>query len=138
MNHETTIKKIKELVPSIMELEFGCQGENKLTKQKFFIVKNCNPMGNEDADITMFSNDSLYLYEGYSKDKDITILGKPITLVVVLRAIDESRNVYTGFELINQKLTLLVDWKLEKDNFNDQSEETKTYIGDLLSNQATD
>jgi len=143
MTHEETIKRIQELVPSIMELEFGCQGENKVTKQKFFIVKNSNPMGNEDADITMFSNDSHYLYEGYSKDEDITILGKPITLSVLCLALENNRT-----EVI---LTICSDgmhighfdqkgyythcyWNLSKDNFNDQSEETKTFIGGLLSN----
>ena len=133
MNHETTIKRIQALVPDVMALEFGCEGENNLTKEKFFIVENCNPMGNKEFDITMFNNKTLYLYEGLSSDKDIKILGKPITLAITLLAIRQSQNVWLGFKLRETQLSVLEGWNLEKDNFNDQSEGTKVLIGEIIN-----
>ncbi len=88
-NKEQCEKRIRELVPSLQELEFGCEIKNNLTDAVLHVVENCDPMANEDCDITLFSNSSLYLFEASSKDKDLEILGKPIHLEDVLRAIDK-------------------------------------------------
>jgi len=78
------------------------------------------------------------------------ILGKPITLAVVLMAVEK----FTGSSddvlyvnsvglmyIINSNKTQkdfikqfenCVEWNLSKDNFNDQSEETKTFISKIL------
>jgi len=63
------------------------------------------------------------------KKEDVKILGKPITLSVVLVALKPKIDMNTY--VIS---SLLEDWNLSKDNFNDQSEETKTFIGELLNN----
>ena len=121
MTHEETIKRIQKLVPSVMELEFGCRIKHKKRGYGTLI----------DSTHLVFENEKESIYAPFI-DGNCTILGKPITLTVVLRAIDESRNVWLGFELRNQQLILLEDWNLSKDNFNDQSEETKAFIGELI------
>ena len=106
MTHEETIKRIQELVPESI-------GED---------LYRCN--------------------------RDFEIIDNPITLAMVLRAIDTK---YTEWEkpgtpvAINSKgefqvwsenpVYKNVFWNLSKDNFNDQSEETKTFIGGLLGNK---
>ena len=124
MTHEETIKRIQSLVPSVMELVLKCS--------------ECDGDGFTDGhDIPQsHSEDGECLSCPVKVDCDICrgtgILGKPITLAVVLRAIEESKNVWVGFELRETQLSVLEDWNLSKDNFNDQSEETKTFISNLL------
>ena len=106
MNHETTIKRIQELVPSMAE----------------------------------YYKDSLYVpvREGAGKDAyyevydfiDENIQYVPITLVIALMAIEAKMKMKSG----NRGGELIMLWNLSKDNFNDQSEETKTFIGGLLGN----
>ena len=137
MNHEKTIKRIQELTGGTA-LEFGCKINIGYDKDVFFVK-----MDNE------------YIYwidkEGDNCDEDtielqhlnFEILGKPITLAVVLEAIREAN---VGFVFVTHSGTLhkkigiedtahtyLGIWNLSKDNFNDQSEETKTFIGGLLN-----
>ena len=156
MNHETTIKRIQELVPSVMDWEFGCRyiisgevctvngGNYRLTEDKKGInitslcnhpkyTKCCNAYQNIDDEPRYYS---------------ITeILGKPITLAVVLMALNESKNrsfVYCieikkwveteSNNAVRLFYIIATSWNLSKDNFNDQSEETKTFIGGLLGN----
>ena len=147
MTHETTIKRIQSLVPSVMELEFGCE---------------VNGLIYDNGDLTQsFTSDAIYITKTKNcyhllaentipvivKISDFEdrykILGKPITLSVLCLALENNRT-----EVI---LTICSDgmhighfdqkgyytycyWNLSKDNFNDQSEETKTFIGGLLSN----
>ena len=172
MNHETTIKRIQELVPSVMDWEFGCRyiisgevctvngGNYRLTEDKKGInitslcnhpkyTKCCNAYQNIDDEPRYYS---------------ITeILGKPITLAVVVMAIKTlickgcggaggtlgSGNGYSecwdcggqGYDLPGDFEAdefdlgdILKFWNLSKDNFNDQPEETKEFIGELLTN----
>ena len=123
MNHETTIKRIQELVPSVMDLEFGCEvlygsdfggAEQKVTLGNPYAVKDgkvFNPWNGDDTDDLL------------------EILGKPITLSVALMAIEAKMKMKSG----NRGGELIMLWNLSKDNFNDQSEETKTFIGGLLN-----
>jgi len=129
MTHEETIKRIQELVPSIMDLEFGCEVtkiSNNLNNPVFtkgkFIRMDGMRMFCLHKDNTVF--------ETRYGDALTSILGKPITLGVVLRAIEAKMNMKPsnrGGELIDM-------WNLSKDNFNDQSEETKSFIRELLGN----
>ena len=64
---------------------------------------------------------------------DCTILGKPITLAVVLMAIRQSQSVWIGFKLRETQVLVLEDWNLSKDNFHDQTDETKNFIEGLLN-----
>jgi len=126
MNHETTIKRIQALVPDVMALEFGCLLRNGTANIR--IIK-------ERYDGTVMIND----WEGWQDRKMIEekfeILGKPITLAVVLRAIRESQNIWLGFQLRETQLSVLEGWNLDKDNFNHQSEGTKALIGELLTDK---
>ena len=132
MNHEETIKRIQSLVPSVMALEFGCEVEGWKRKGVRGVDKViCK---NKEGMIQVLMCDDRQLCAWQYVSNNLKILGKPITISIVLMAIEESRDVWLGFELRNQQLILLEYWNLSKDNFNDQSEETKTFIGGLLGN----
>ena len=131
MTHKKTIKRIQELVPSIMELEFGCRIKHKKRGYGTLIDSTHLVFENEKESIS-----APFIYG------NCTILGKPITLAVVLMAIQEAQ---IGLILVSQNGRFhkrvgvqqhieLGDWNLSKDNFNDQSEETKIFIGELLNN----
>ena len=121
MTHEETIKRIQKLVPSIMELEFGCiiKG-NEIVPYLLYIGRN-----NGQFALLMPEKQELLFVDNIGTE----ILGKPITIGVVLRALKPKIDMDTY--VIS---SLLEDWNLSKDNFNDQSEETKSFIGGLLGN----
>ena len=144
MTHEETIKRIQELVPSVMELEFGCVVETNIFPSYPCHFRLCYKTWK--SDILVCENNE----EGQAllSMSDCTILGKPITLAVVFQAIhatmclrQQSYNKQeTAKELVDYFATFEDDvygprWNLSKDNFNDQSEETKTFIGGLLNNK---
>ena len=142
---KTTIQRIQELVPDVMKLEFGCEVIDEAemldwAKRIVFITRK--PKNGltyfKEQDGSLFSTNGL---------KNIKILGKPITLAVVLLAIEISSNTASNFffskdgEVPDERysvniglLRIMYHWNLSKDNFNDQSEETKTFIGGLLGN----
>ena len=150
MTHEETKQRIQELVPSVMELEFGCEVKLKHTFHKvrnakvlahtgggrFQVQERIDTSTNEEE----YEKDYGHCEITYYEPNSFEILGKPITLAVVLRAIQEAQ---IGLILVSQNGRFhkrvgvqqhieLGDWNLSKDNFNDQSEETKTFIGGLL------
>ena len=142
MTHEETIKRIQELVPSIMELEFGCEVDTGV--KRIVLEKRGNRIQTYAGGI-VFTNKIEQL-------GNFQILGKPITLAVVMLAIATEfnpKNTSTFLSIDSNgefcwttttdlrggtmKITEpIVSWNLSKDNFNDQSEETKTFIGGLL------
>jgi len=139
MNHEETIKRIQSLVPSIMELEFGCK---VLYGSDFGSVEQKVTLGNPYAvkDGKVFNP-----WNGDDTDDLLEILGKPITLAVILLAIIENDGLPVTFleaekgEIGHDWSDMMfrfrdMNWNLSKDNFNDQSEETKSFIGGLLGN----
>ena len=152
MNHETTIKRIQDLVPDVMKLEFGCevkslkdvQGNGSIilsgdigynVGQDNFLFKSAQMFGVSSAGFEWergFKPQYVVLNNYKNLKSEFEILGKPITLAVSLLAIKESRDMWRGSELIETQTDILKDWNLSKDNFNDQSEETKTFIWDLL------
>ena len=151
MTHEETIKRIQSLVPSVMALDFGCEF---LYEEKKYIYTNNTCMMTElhQGCYSIFvatpkgfarSSDTIEINENYP----IKILGKPITLAVVLLAISKNRKqgnnkhvvivADNGFmEDTDMNNYNRVQWNLSKDNFNDQSEETKGFIGGLLTNNS--
>ena len=143
MTHEETIKRIQELVPSVMALEFGCVVETNIFPSYPCHFRLCYKTWKSDI-LVCENNEG---EQALISLNDCKILGKPITLVVVLLAIDtkyiEWENPDTPVA-INSKgefqvwsetpVYKNVFWNLSKDNFNDQSEETKTFIGGLLGN----
>ena len=132
MTHEETIKRIQELtggtalekgVEVFVNSDFGIQGYGNVQ-----CVQTYTP---ENGEV------SLYGHNENGKSYNIkTILGKPITLSVVFMAVRQSQSVWLGFKLRETQVLILEDWNLSKDNFNDQSEETKSFIGGLLTNNS--
>ena len=134
MTYETTIKRIQELVPDVMKLEFGC--EFLRNKKVYRYVNACGQNKYRALSEDNMFDESLNIFIE-------EILGKPITLAVVLEAIREAN---VGFVFVTHSGTLhkkigiedtahtyLGIWNLSKDNFNDQSDETKAFIGGLLN-----
>jgi len=170
MPHEETIKRIQKLVPSVMELEFGCEVSlysigmwgHKASNYYFKVISEKNLEGGNCMDRVLLLRENGFQESGFgwkpktgypetleitsywdkrnteneyeltkgNFHKDFKILGKPITIGVALMAIAVKMNMKPG----NRGGELIDMWKLSKDNFNDQSEETKTFIGGLLSN----
>jgi len=132
MIHEETIKRIQELVPSVMEIEEGC------------IIRGGGIIMAEGC-VYWNTPEGVFAYDNADGFEDEDVLGKPITLAVVLRALDESKNrsfVYCieikkwveteSNNAVKLFYIIATSWNLSKDNFNDQTEETKTFIGGLL------
>ena len=139
MTHEETIKRIQELTGG-MALEFGCEVINQdewldWAKRIAFITRN--PKNGlvyfREQDGSLFSTRGL---------KNIEILGKPITLSVIFQAIHATMISPEKQEKSHHLIDYSVEaeggvypplWNLSKDNFNDQSEETKSFIGGLIN-----
>jgi len=122
MNHETTIKRIQELVPDL--------GED---------LYRCNRVWEAWQMRTM-------------SEYDFEVVDKPITIAVIMLAIATEYNPKNTSTFLNidsngefcwttttdlrggtmKIIEPIISWNLSKDNFNDQSEETKTFIGELL------
>jgi len=164
MTHEETIKRIQKLVPSIMELEFGCEviwhnpyhDKDELFKinaikyhnKKDFIVMMTPITKSAIRDI-----EDIYKFDERILGKDFEILGKPITLAVIMLATATEYNPKNTSTFLNidsngefcwttttdlrggtmKVIEPIISWNLSKDKFNDQSEETKTFIGGLLN-----
>jgi len=136
MNHKETIELIQKLVPSIMELEFGCEVDTGV--KRIVLEKRDNVIQTYSGGI-VFTNKVEQL-------GNFEILGKPITLAVVLRAIERKNECNSNPKYWEDMASLVKEvyidgvwqknprWNLSKDNFNDQSEETKAFIGGLLNN----
>jgi len=133
MNHEI-IKRIQELVPDVMKLEFGCEvvlySEEYSKNSKILKVLDKRHISGIDTIVEVCENNSNGVsHVSYVAKNELKILGKPITIGVALMAIAVKMNmkpVNRGGELIDM-------WDLSKDNFNDQSDETKAFIGGLLN-----
>jgi len=141
MTHKETIKRIQKLVPSVMALEFGCKINIGYDKDVFFVKMDDKCIvwiDNEEDNCDENTTELQYL--------NYTILGKPITLAVLFQAFENNK---TEVELSIFANKILIGhyekpnqegyythcyWNLSKDNFNDQSEETKGFIGGLLGN----
>jgi len=163
MNHEKTIKRIQELTDG-MALEEGCEvlfKEIESTTEAPFgrsgyvdVVTDTQDHPNEvlEGDVVVASsrivvfrkNGSMEHREILCDNYKYQILGKPITLVVVLKAVEIVRKGFVvgtdgRFWQLQEVEDVLIfipykqTWNLSKDNFNDQSEETKSFIGELLN-----
>ena len=135
MNHEKTIKRIQELANN-MALEWGCRILNKELNE----ILTVTHLSSNDECINCLcegESNTTWIWKKYL-DNNFEILGKPITLAVVLQALYKvsDNNFYVSYEgniVDGTDEAIYSNWNLEKDNFNDQSEETKTFIGGLLN-----
>lgn len=133
---EKVISIIHELVPETMALTFGCEVKNIHSNRVLKVVENCNKMADEGCDITLFSNDSLYLYEASSKDGSLEILGHPITLADVLRAVHDKNSypkisIHCDGNFTMSGIRTCYNWDLTKD-LSGQSDEVFEFLLTIL------
>ncbi len=135
-----TIKKIQELVPSIMELKFGCKVVDEEYGRKHIYY-----FGSENKDFVYLHKDSKERQEWKNKFKDnFKILGRPISLEDILIALEKKgipMRIDTEGEFLKYKKTdddigynwieTDIFWQLNKP-FHEQSQNTKDFIGDLI------
>jgi hypothetical protein len=128
--------KIQELCPDVMEFS------TPKFKWKSFLKK----FPPAEFDYSEKHKDMLEVitdieWHAYQVGYNLAIKGKrPITLAVVLRAIASSKkaiNALGGFMPEDQKkmniTKIIAYWNLTKDNYDDQTEETKGLIGQLIN-----
>lgn len=136
---DKTKQKIQELVPEIMELEFGCRFYFKGS------MYGCIVVNSSVWKYIAFMVQIPHLEAKYDRINrrdiinDIVILGRPITLADVLLAmekigkyilVDVTGNLFTH----DMSDGALVDegiWDLTK-NYDDQEQSVKDFIGNVL------
>lgn len=122
--------RIRELVPELQELTFGCEVLNEVGIKERVISAMEKYMHGDKHIITDGTAISLC-------EKDITILGHPIQLHHVLQAINKENKNPKCSVLNNGKFLVTTSgafdfyWNLSK-SFADQEEETKLFVGELL------
>jgi hypothetical protein len=129
--------RIQELVPDVMEVRFGCAFELvgysrfqaelfKRFRTKYYVYDGQSKLLCEHGWLDF--ND-MYVAQ---KDKWI-IAGSPITLAVVLRAMFVHTNEKGQHTIRDTEFTEVIwRWKWAKDNYDQQSDEAKAFIGILL------
>lgn len=143
--------KIQELVPEVMKLKFGC--EVRLLKDKSNFAHemwkrfSANIWQYDDGKFRLVCGNGWADINLFQEFRDSwEILGSPITLAVVLLAIDKKRGGWSigtdgrfititedGWAWAKESNSVLaVTWNLEHDNFDDQTPECQAFIGDLL------
>lgn len=135
--------KIQELCPDVTELKFGC----KVAYEGYVGMPR---IWHAATVLQTMASGKLAIYSTHAQyfDKEhLRIDGSPITLAVVLRAIKNVKLDYAvmvdqegGFvtALPGQPprlFSVLKGWNLEHDNYDQQSEECKRFIGSLLTNE---
>lgn len=133
MNNLQTLKnRIVAVVPEIMELKFGCELYHGIAT--FYLDMNRN------GEIWVLQDNQVKLKNWFIKD--IQILGRPITLADVLRAIgnmliivDSEGNFYKMQMKLSDKLPKLGShlgtWDLTKD-LDGQSEDTIEFLLEII------
>ena len=151
MTHEETIKRIQELVPSVMELEFGCEVKiliyhtvNSRSSGTYWRKHRVIAIHHPSGDLIL-NRVGRYGNKKISRSSQMQIIGKPITLAVVLMAIEKVNTIENycvtsdggicNMGHVGRVYYQVASWNLSKDNFNDQSEETKEFIGKLLTDK---
>lgn len=135
---DKTKQRIQELVPEVMELKFGCEVQSEMNRWRVWSKMNYQEGQMPLSRIELVSDElkaTNCMYEE-GDDRPWKILGSPITLAVVLRTL-EFVDVDKKYPMERYPLTKIVGmivglWNLTKDNYDDQSEETKAFIGQLL------
>jgi len=129
MNHETTTKRIQELTDG-MKLEFGCEFMYKGKKCTFIqsSIKDYIDFLEEDA-IAVQTAPAEWI------EKDIKILGKPITLSHILLAskgvMIDTVGIFYDVKTL-KALNIGCAWNLSQ-NYDGQSEKTKDIIDKIVT-----
>ena len=146
---DTTEKRIRELVPELQELSFGCEVFNIEENQKEIVWLTNLDMSKPEV----YTNKTYPQYQAsyrFTFDEDASgyeykILGHPIQLHHVLQAIRDSsgyrfKQGYIGITANGQfidvdadKLGTEIMWNLTKP-YSEQSQEVKDFIGEIIKN----
>jgi hypothetical protein len=151
-------QKIVEANPELMELTFGCEVKNQNDRLIYLYThapKWCGTEPCDDyvlvtyfpaADTLLYINDPDFERESDRKDKHVEILGHPIMLHHVLRAINKSNLHPSGsgahisqhyvsddgaFMEYGYGTKVLSRWNLSL-GYDDQPQPTKDFIGSVL------
>lgn len=124
MTYEQVRKRISELVPDVMKLEFGCE----VLYMKEDVLK-----------VVKGNKNSIVVTNGVVPIDRCEILGRDPSLADVLRAIGEAKNhnyeisigTDGGFLDDESHLNYISKWNLSK-HLSGQSQETLDFIGDLI------
>lgn len=149
---EDNIKKIREACiaanPSIKDLVFGC---NYVQDGKTYFVISAKTMSRglrnqiDQLQTSYFSSiistDGDCMFDGAVEHSDIEIIGRPIRLADVLLAIQKKKhndetylvNMYGIFMDTHFNFSMKNQWNLLKDNLEEQSPETISFVIELLS-----
>ena len=134
--------KIQELCLDVTELKFGC----KVAYEGYVGVPH---IWHAATVLQTMASGKIAIYSTHAQyfDKEhLRIDGSPITLAVVLRAIknlkldyavmvDQEGGFVTALAAAATSISVLKGWNLEHDNYDQQSEECKQFIGSLLVNE---
>ncbi len=141
------IDKLKQAIqkanPEIMELKVGCKvgiaNEPKPWAKQAMLVGH-----NPDNGLMYFAESDGSIFYTRGLKKEYKILGRPITLADVLIAIEEEIKTQAESEHSENQANyyqqhiglaysfILEKWNLQKDNLDDQTDETKKFLTDLL------
>lgn len=131
---DKTKQRIQELLPEVKELKFGCEVEWKSPFTNYKLARGFVARTDKyQAEVVRHKEFTMHtLNSGHYE-----ILGSPITLAIVLRAlIPQDIAVDNEGLLYNYSAGFMSDpkakWNLTKDNYDDQSEECRAFIGSLL------
>jgi hypothetical protein len=146
MKPDPVKEKIQSLCPDVMELKFGCMYKD--AKGVFTIISAKTmkrSLGNQadQLEVSWFASviatDGERIVEGLIEQDEVEILGSPITLSVVLRAINMKQSTAIGVTSGGQfydertgKMQYWRTWNLKHDNYDQQRDECKLFIGKLL------
>lgn len=130
--YEAVREAVIAACPEIMELSFGCRISNGKSSQ---LVNYLDPNGIHWCDGTFSVNEAI---------KNLKIIGHPIRIAHVLRAIKEKcpSKIAEGIEGINWDegeeqyarygLRMLREWNLLEDDLSKQSAETINFLWEIL------
>ena len=129
-DHTATEERIRELVPRLKELTFGCQiqgigGDEYVINETQLDTYVC------DNSFEFLFTDCSNVYESKKKE-DFKIIGHPITLEDVLDAVHQCEKEH-DFDWEDVIMEILNRWQFGKD-FSQQTEEAKEFITALFNN----
>ena len=101
------VKAVQEAVPEIMELKFGCNLARELHGKSFYMTY----IGQNNGQHALLLKDNEMLFVDRI-EKEVIVLGRPITLEDILRTYQHHFNVFANMEVIDQV-------KIAKEGFKD-------------------
>lgn len=141
---QNKLEEIKRIViiavPSIMNLEFGC---NVLAKKSNRILTICGTYEGDPLTLDYFRGfPQVLMVDGYVGEGLVEILGRKIGIAEILITIRNTPNINLIFYIDDQghiwnrrkKIKAVSFWNLLEDDLTKQSESTINFIHSLLTN----